>query len=424
MSKPALTLVLALLAAGRPALASIQVFHPVADTHVRADHPDANYATDDTLYIDTAPDERRTFMRFALTGITGSITSATLRIFVVDAGNGGAVYTSSDTSWAEDEPTYDDPVPRDGILAGSFPTTWIPPSWIQADVTSAVTGDGPITFVVEPTGSNGTDFESRESSHAPELVVEFEGSTPPVCSIATGESHVQTAEKVSYSATASDPDGGSILFYEWDWSYDGVTFYAESPGQIVEHEFSIPCHTTVAVRATDDEHQTCIDAMSVTVGQPTDASTDALLDTSWDGQPDIPGSLEPLCYILVSHEPAYAGEDVGFQAAAEDPDGGAVVAYEWDLDHDGTSFTPDSTGQTLTYSYSSPGDYTVALRVMDDEGQSATVTTLVPVVEPDSELEGSPDVVEDASSDPAVDPGDDVSYYPPPVDGGCGCTPA
>ncbi len=83
------------LAASSLAWASVLVLYPAADTHVRSDHPSTNYGADGTLYIDTAPDERRSFLRFEIAGVSGTVTSATLRVFVVDAGDGGNVYTTT-----------------------------------------------------------------------------------------------------------------------------------------------------------------------------------------------------------------------------------------------------------------------------------------------------------------------------------------
>ncbi len=183
------------------------------------------------------------------------------------------------------------------------------------------------------------------------------------------------------------------------------------------------------MRATDDEYERCIDSMSVTVVEghpdPTDASTDAPADVPWEGQPDMPAAMAPVCYILLSHDAVPAGEPLGLQAVAKDPDGGAVLAYEWDLDHDGASFMMDSSGHFLAYTYATPGGYTVALRVVDDEGQSATTTTEVVVLDPGEETtEPSPDTVEDAFIDAPADPPADVSYGPPGgVNGGCGCMP-
>lgn len=41
------------------------------------------------------------------------------------------------------------------------------------------------------------------------------------------------------------------------------------------------------------------------------------------------------------------------------------LTYEWDFDYDGSNFTTDKTGSTVNYIYTTAGNYTVALRIID-----------------------------------------------------------
>ncbi|MHA2611181.1 MAG: PKD domain-containing protein [bacterium JZ-2024 1] len=55
-----------------------------------------------------------------------------------------------------------------------------------------------------------------------------------------------------------------------------------------------------------------------------------------------------------------------------DPDGGKIVRYQWDFDcGDPCNFVTDQEGPTASYTYLVDGIYYAALRVTDDEGQSA-----------------------------------------------------
>ncbi|HEY6761983.1 MAG TPA: PKD domain-containing protein [Baekduia sp.] len=54
-----------------------------------------------------------------------------------------------------------------------------------------------------------------------------------------------------------------------------------------------------------------------------------------------------------------------------DPDG-SIARYEWDLDGNG-SF--ETTGSSVTHHYDTPGSYAVALRYVDDRGQTSSATT-------------------------------------------------
>ncbi len=79
----------------------------------------------------------------------------------------------------------------------------------------------------------------------------------------------------------------------------------------------------------------------------------------------------------------YAGQDqtvntgtpVQFSATATNAVG--IVVYKWDFQSDGTY---DAQGQNVTYTYTTPGTYTVTLQGIDSQGHIATDTLLVNVV--------------------------------------------
>ena len=61
---------------------------------------------------------------------------------------------------------------------------------------------------------------------------------------------------------------------------------------------------------------------------------------------------------------------------SQDPDG-VIVLYEWDCDGDGNY---EVTGDTVVYTWQSPGQYTVTLRVTDDDGATDTDTCVITVL--------------------------------------------
>lgn len=74
------------------------------------------------------------------------------------------------------------------------------------------------------------------------------------------------------------------------------------------------------------------------------------------------------------------GDQITFDGSqSKDPDG-TIVKYEWDFDYNGSVFNVDATGATASTRYSDgPADFTVALRVTDDQGASQIATTQVQV---------------------------------------------
>jgi PKD repeat protein len=62
-----------------------------------------------------------------------------------------------------------------------------------------------------------------------------------------------------------------------------------------------------------------------------------------------------------------------------DPDTGDTRTYAWDLD--GDNLLDDSTAAQPTFTYNTPGNYTVTLRVTDGGGLSSTATVVITVVD-------------------------------------------
>lgn len=164
-----------------PTSPQTRTFTAVADGRVEADFPDTSYAGGDLL-VDGQP-VMESFVRFSVAEVSGTVTSARLRLFVFNAtADGPAVYSASNT-WSEAGLTWNTRPARSGaalddkgaVSAGG---------WVEFDVTSAVTGNGTFTFALVPTSTDGIDFYSREDTSAPQLVVTTDGSTtctPKTC---------------------------------------------------------------------------------------------------------------------------------------------------------------------------------------------------------------------------------------------------
>lgn len=84
---------------------------------------------------------------------------------------------------------------------------------------------------------------------------------------------------------------------------------------------------------------------------------------------------------ITGPDKAYTNETVIFYAnESYDPDGN-ITGYRWDFDSDGI-FDTDWTNDTLiNYSYSAPGNYTVRLRVIDNQGALNMTTHFIQIIE-------------------------------------------
>jgi PKD repeat protein len=77
---------------------------------------------------------------------------------------------------------------------------------------------------------------------------------PPVAAASANPNPQNDGSAVHFSGAASnDPDGGSIVSYEWDWNNDGIY---EGSGAEIDHTFSGSGVYSVQLRVTDDEAAT------------------------------------------------------------------------------------------------------------------------------------------------------------------------
>jgi hypothetical protein len=119
-----------------------------------------------------------TYLRFTLSGITGTVQAAKLRIHTANDGtsNGPALFGASNT-WTESGLTWASRPSRGaGLIANTGPIG--ARTWVEYDVLPLVSGSGEATFVLVGESTDAANFFSRESSEItkrPQLVVTFAG---------------------------------------------------------------------------------------------------------------------------------------------------------------------------------------------------------------------------------------------------------
>ena len=133
--------------------------------------------------MDLSP-QLESYLRFTVSGVGGQVTSATLRLWVLDStSNGPPIYSCSSTSWGEtsitwaNKPSVANPQDDKGrITAGT---------WLEYNVSALVASTGPVCFGLVAQSTDGVDFSSREGTNPPQLVVVSTGNateTPPATS--------------------------------------------------------------------------------------------------------------------------------------------------------------------------------------------------------------------------------------------------
>lgn len=181
-----LVLLLALLpACAAPAAATTSTFSPDADAYVLGASPTGNFGTAVALLADNSPQEQ-SYVRFIVSGTSGVVTDAKLRLFVTNKTTDGPAVHLASSSWTEADITWSNRPEPTGAASddkGSVPSD----AYVELNVTPLVSGDGTYTFAIVATSSDGIDMLSREAmSNPPQLVVTWGGTPPPLeCSDGT-----------------------------------------------------------------------------------------------------------------------------------------------------------------------------------------------------------------------------------------------
>jgi len=175
-------------------------------------------------------------------------------------------------------------------------------------------------------------------------------NVPPVAIAAADYPVAERDQPIHFHDNGShDPDGGSIVKYEWDWDNDGIF---DEEGRDAYHSWPESGKFHVQFRVTDDESATDM------LDQPLEITIN-------------PERVPPVAIAQVDPLSVYPGEQMRFfDDGSYDPDGGLITRYEWDWDNDGIF---DEEGAVVYHSWTDPGEYQVQFRVTDDEGKTDTL---------------------------------------------------
>ncbi len=151
--------------------------------------PTTNYGAATTLEIRLQSQETlHSYLRFEVTGISGTISSAKLRLHVYKSvDSGGSVYAVSNdylnttTPWTEtgspgllwgNAPSLDD-----GVLLNTMGAV-VSGTWVEFDVTAAIQGEGTYSFCLGTDSSNRAAYRSKEAAeNQPVLILEIGGDS-------------------------------------------------------------------------------------------------------------------------------------------------------------------------------------------------------------------------------------------------------
>lgn len=153
-------------------------FFADADTYVKEAESTTNFGEKSTLQVDGGEPADESFIRFTVKNVSGTILSAQLRLYTNknSTKDGPVIYATSE-SWDEEKLTWGQR-PNHDAAALDNKDQLDAESWVEYDVTSAITGNATFNFILAGDSKDAVVFSSRESSQPPELVVTFIPDAP------------------------------------------------------------------------------------------------------------------------------------------------------------------------------------------------------------------------------------------------------
>ncbi len=153
-----------------PPTGTPMTFTASADGQVQSGNPTKSYGTTADLKVRAPSPAYESYLRFDVAGLAGAPTSARLRLWVTDASPVGGEITLVGTGWTESSLTWNT---RPDALGGTVATvaTTSVGTWVEIDVTSAVSGTGSLALRLTTPSTNSAVYSSREGTHPPQLVI-------------------------------------------------------------------------------------------------------------------------------------------------------------------------------------------------------------------------------------------------------------
>ncbi len=173
----------------------------------------------------------------------------------------------------------------------------------------------------------------------------------PVAVITPSAAPYYLGASVGFSGASSyDPDG-SIVSYVWSFG-DGAT--STSSSATTSHVYSSTSAYQVSLTVVDNSGRTNRVNTSITISR-------------------VP--VPPVAVITLSPSPFFSGTPVGFSGIASTDSDGSLSSYEWNFGDGQTS-----SASNIAHTYLASGQYTVKLKVVDNDGLSNIATVIINVM--------------------------------------------
>jgi len=154
------------------------ILTPVADSYVSSGSPSTNYGTSTVLRVAGGSTIMVSYLRFDLSGVTGTIQSASLRLMANSSTSlGFSAYGVADTTWGEKTIVYTNAPPLAATATGSSgPITAGVVASVEIRGLATPAEGGLLSVALSGTGTQES-LASRESTNPPQLVLTVGSST-------------------------------------------------------------------------------------------------------------------------------------------------------------------------------------------------------------------------------------------------------
>lgn len=174
---------------------------------------------------------------------------------------------------------------------------------------------------------------------------------PPVPSFSATPDTVYVDQRVEFSSSSYDPEGG-VLFYEWRFGDGGA-----STAPTALHEYSLPGIYNVSLTVVDDTFQSASTWRNVTVLAPPPPVASLALD---------------------SDPPFVVGLVVMFDASASSAPANWIRVFDWDFG-DGSTIRMPGNEPRIGHGFQAGGTFEVRLTVTNDRGLSDSASLSIDV---------------------------------------------
>jgi len=231
--------------------------------------------------------------------------------------------------------------------------------WDFGDGTAIETSPTPtITHMYETIGNHTvtlTVIDNDDSENKTEATITIIGY--PTADFVYSPTYPIAGETVTFDASTSTPNGGTIVDYFWDFG-DGTN----STGLVTSHIYNAFGTYLVTLEIVDSEQLT--------------NSTSRLIDVR----------QLPTANFTYSPSLPMIGETVIFNASLSEPNGGTILTYTWDFGD-----TQTGTGIVINHTYSTYGTHNVTLTITDSEGLSNVyIQTIRIIIKPTADFMYAP----------------------------------